>query len=253
MILGWQYVRLLVLNDRLWAVKNWGTFPRERAEWTVPFTHLTIPHPRFAFPQKVRKEFGVKAPATPTQIDDLLLWAALGVIIGGRLGYVFLYAMWYEPLRQHILENPMRIFFVWEGGMAFHGGLIGVIVATLLFARLNKLDPIRLGDTVAIAAPIGLFFGRLANFINAELWGKVTTVPWGVVFPHSDAGPLPRHPSQLYEAALEGLLLFAVMHFMAYHTRVLHRPGQMVGTFLVGYGLARFGVEFVRETKDYFF
>lgn len=253
LILGWQYVRLLVLNDRVWAEKNWQNFPRAGEFWIVPLFHWRVPHPRFSFPLKVRKDHQVKPPATPVQIDDLLLWAALGVIVGGRMGYVFLYAMWYDHLRAYLLENPTRMLYVWEGGMAFHGGLIGVIVAVLLFARVNKLDPIRVGDTIAIATPIGLFFGRIANFINGELWGKVTTLPWGIIFPHPDAGPLPRHPSQLYEATLEGIVLFAIMHYMAYNTRALHKPGMMIGTFLLGYGAARFSVEFVRETKDYIF
>jgi phosphatidylglycerol:prolipoprotein diacylglycerol transferase len=251
LVLGWQYVQLLLRADRLWAEKDWRTFPRERAVWTVPLLGWRVPHAKLSFDKKVRRAHKVKKPATALQIDDLLLWAALGVIIGGRLGYIFLYALWYEHLRDFYLENPLRMIFVWQGGMSFHGGLLGVIVAVLVFAKVNKLDAIRVGDVIAPAVPIGLFFGRLANFINGELWGKVTTLPWGVIFPDPSAGPLPRHPSQLYEAGLEGIVLFLLLYFLTWHTRALHKRGLMVGVYLLGYAVARFLVEFVRETKDY--
>jgi len=251
LVLGWQYVQLLLRSDRLWAEKDWKSFPREWTVWTLPLTGWRIPHPRLSFDKKTIRPFKVKKPATAVQIDDLLLWAALGVILGGRLGYVFLYAMWYDHLRDFYLENPLRMLYVWQGGMSFHGGLLGVIVAVLIFARLNKLDPIRVGDVIAPAVPIGLLFGRLANFINGELWGKVTTVPWGVIFPHPDAGPLPRHPSQLYEAGLEGIVLFCVLYYLTWYMRALHRPGLTTGVFLLGYAIARFFVEFAREAKDY--
>ena len=251
LILGWQYVVMIVRADRLWARKDWRTFPREVADFVVPYLKWRIPHPRLSFDKKTKTKFQVRPPATPDHIGDLLLWAALGVILGGRLGYVFLYAFWYDELRAYYLEAPIRILFTWQGGMAFHGGLIGVAIAILLFARRYKLDPFRLSDVIAPAVPIGLFFGRLTNFINGELWGKVTTVPWGVVFPHPSAGALPRHPSQLYEAGLEGLVLFAMLFLFTWYTRALHKRGFMTGVFLLGYSLSRFLVEFVRETKDY--
>lgn len=251
LILGWQYVQLLLRADRLWAEKDRRNFPREWTAWKLPFTSLRLPHPRLSFPKKVTRPFKLNKPATATHIDDLLLWAALGVILGGRLGYIVLYAMWYEHLRGFYLENPVAMLYVWHGGMSFHGGLIGVVIAVLVFARANKLDAFRLGDVIAPAVPIGLFFGRIANFINGELWGKVTTVPWGVVFPHPEAGPFPRHPSQLYEAGLEGIVLFAILYFLTWHTRALQKRGLLVGIFLLGYAAARFAVEFVREAKDY--
>ncbi len=251
LILGWQYVALLVRSDRLWAEKDWRAFPRETAHFKVPFFGWRVPCPRLSFDKKTRTKFQVRPPATVDHIGDLLLWAALGVILGGRLGYIFLYALWYDNLRAYYLEDPVRILFTWEGGMSFHGGLIGVIVAVLIFARFAKLDAFRLGDVIAPAVPIGLLLGRLTNFINGELWGTVTTVPWGVVFPHPEAGPLPRHPSQLYEAGLEGIVLFALLYYLTWHTRALHRRGFMTGVFFLGYAVARFLVEFVRETKDY--
>ena len=251
LILGWQYTAMFVRADRLWAEKDWRKFPRETAYFVLPFVGWRIPHRRFSFDRKTRKNFQVKAAATPEQISDLLLWAALGVIVGGRLGYIFLYALWYPSLREYYLEEPIRILFTWEGGMAFHGGLIGVVVAVILFARKNRLDPFRLADVMAPAVPIGILFGRLANFINGELWGKVTIVPWGVVFPHPEAGPLPRHPSQLYEAGLEGLVLFAILSLFAWKTRALHKRGFLLGVFLLCYGLSRILVEFFRETKDF--
>ena len=170
-------------------------------------------------------------------IDDFLLWATLGVILGGRLGYI----LFYQP--GYYLENPLEIVFIWRGGMSFHGGLLGVVLAIVLFARNTKVPVFALSDLVAAAAPIGLFFGRIANFVNAELYGRTTDLPWGVLFPGE---PLPRHPSQLYEAALEGLLLFLVL-FVLVRRGGLERLGLATGVFLIGYGLSRAAVELVRE------
>ncbi len=174
----------------------------------------------------------------PHALDDFMLWAMLGVVAGGRLGYVLFYAP------QHFLQNPADIFAVWRGGMSFHGGFIGVLVATWLFARRRGIPFLRLLDITAAATPIGLFLGRIANFINAELWGRPTDMPWGVIFP--GAGPEPRHPSQLYEAALEGIVLFVILHLMV-RSGALRRPGLIAGAFTAGYGVARFIVEFFRE------
>ncbi len=177
---------------------------------------------------------------TPETVDDLLFHVTLGVILGGRLGYV----LFYQP--GHYLANPLDALAVWHGGMSFHGGLLGVLVASALFARGRGLSFREVVDALAVVTPIGLFFGRVANFINSELWGRVTDVPWAVVFPNG--GPLPRHPSQLYEAALEGLVLLAVMLWLAL-TRP-YRPeakGELGGVFLAGYALARIFVEFFRE------
>ncbi len=188
------------------------------------------------------------APAgpRPVDIDDFLTWAVVGVVIGGRLGFV----LFYQP--GYYFENPAEIAMLWRGGMAFHGGLLGVAIATLIFAWRRKLDPLALGDRLACAVPIGLFFGRLANFINNELWGRPTDLPWGVVFPIPDRlepffAEVPRHPSQLYEAFLEGLVLFAVLAWLARKPRFRDRPGVLSGIFLAGYGLFRTLVEFVRE------
>jgi len=176
---------------------------------------------------------------TPAKIDDFLLWAALGVILGGRLGYV----LFYKP--GFYLANPLAILTLWEGGMSFHGGFLGVIVATIVFSLRNKTDPFLLGDLLAIVSPIGLFFGRLANFINGELWGRTTDVAWAMVFPRG--GPLPRHPSQLYQAFFEGIALFAVMMLVWRLTDGRHRPGLLCGVFFAGYGVARIVGELFRE------
>lgn len=176
---------------------------------------------------------------TAEHIDDLLFYATLGVILGGRLGFV----LFYHPV--YYLTHPLQILFVWQGGMSFHGGLIGVITAAWIFARRHGLPALEVGDAVAVVAPIGLFFGRLANFINAELWGRVTDVSWGVIFP--TAGPEPRHPSQLYEAFLEGIVLFIVMQWLAWRGRDPARAGLLGGVFLLGYGLSRAFVELFRE------
>ena len=182
---------------------------------------------------------GNKAPMTPAQPEDLLTWMILGVILGGRLGYV----IFYNPA--YFLANPGDILKVWEGGMSFHGGFLGVILGVYLFARLRGISLLQISDAVALAAPAGLFFGRLANFVNGELWGRVTDVPWAMVFP--GAGPDPRHPSQLYEAGLEGLLLGTVMWWLAYSPGWLKRPGAVTGMFFLGYGLARSVIENFRQ------
>lgn len=179
----------------------------------------------------------------PRQVDDLLVWMALGVVLGGRLGHV----LFYKP--EFYAENPLHILYIWHGGMSFHGGLLGSALAIYLFARRHGLSPLAVGDLVACAAPIGLFFGRIANFINGELFGRVTEVSWGVVFP--GGGPLPRHPSQLYEAALEGLVLFALMLVLAFAARADRTPGALTGAFLAGYGLARIVAELFREPDAY--
>lgn len=231
-LLGWRYALGLVKRETLWGPRG--------------------------------------APATGPQIDDLILWITLGIIAGGRLGYV----IFYQPsILGQIFTGPglgdrLAIFKLWEGGMAFHGGLIGVILAILWFSR-QQVEPrpawfspphrdqlLRLGDLVAPCVPIGLFFGRIANFINGELWGRPTDAPWGVVFCNDrirqtmgscPAGLEPRHPSQLYEAALEGLLLFALLRFASHHRGWLQRPGLVSGLFLLGYGLSRALMELVRE------
>lgn len=182
-------------------------------------------------------------PLSPRHIDDFLVWATIGVVLGGRLGFV----MFYRPA--HYLANPLDILQVWQGGMSFHGGLLGVILAMALFARSRKIPLFALADVVAAAAPIGLFFGRIANFINGELWGRVTDAPWAFVFPR--AGPDPRHPSQLYEAALEGLVVFAILALLVYRFDALRRPRLVSGAFLIGYGVSRILVETVREPDDY--
>ena len=180
-----------------------------------------------------------KSPMTPEAPEALLTWMVLAVILGGRLGYV----VFYDP--GHFLANPADIPKIWQGGMSFHGGFLGVIVAALLFARRHGIPLLQLADAVALAAPAGIFFGRIANFINGELWGRVTDVPWAMVFP--GAGQEPRHPSQLYEAGLEGLVLGGVMWWLAVRRRWLHWPGALTGIFFIGYGLARSVVENFRQ------
>ncbi len=182
-----------------------------------------------------------KAPGsavTAEQVDDFLVWATLGVVLGGRLGYV----LFYKPA--FYISNPVEIFQIWQGGMSFHGGFLGVVVAALLFARKHKLPIFSLADMLATVAPVGLLFGRIANFINGELYGRVTDVSWGMVFPNG--GPLPRHPSQLYEAALEGALLFVILIALR-QTDLGKKPGVATGVFLIGYALARGFVELFRE------
>ena len=175
----------------------------------------------------------------PLAIDDFLLWATLGVVLGGRLGYV----LFYKP--GFYLANPLEILVLWQGGMSFHGGAAGVILAIILFARKRGISVLSLGDIVVCAVPIGLFLGRLANFINGELYGRAAEVAWAMVFPH-DPEQLPRHPSQLYEAFLEGIVLFGLLYWLV-RRGWLERPGALAGVFLAGYGLARIVVEFFRE------
>ena len=185
------------------------------------------------------------APMARRHADDLVFYAALGVIAGGRLGYV----LFYNPA--YYLEHPIDILKLWDGGMSFHGGLFGTVLGILYLSWKEKLPALRIHDYVACVAPIGLFLGRLANFVNHELWGAPTNVPWAVRFPEliggiSVLGP-PRHPSQLYEAMLEGLVLFAILWWMFWKTDARYEPGKLVGAFGFFYGLFRFLVEFVRE------
>ncbi len=209
LLLGWRYMVSLIRDTKLWG--------------------------------------GGKSPASEPQLDDFLFWATLGVIVGGRLGYI----LFYKP--DMIWKAPGELIAIWHGGMSFHGGLIGVALAIFFFARKHKIPLWSLGDIVAAAAPIGLFFGRLANFVNAELYGRGSNAPWAVTFPEKDVlGNVvgytePRHPSQIYEAFLEGLVLFALLRFATHHRFTLKRPGVTTGLFLAGYGVFRFMVEFVRE------
>jgi phosphatidylglycerol:prolipoprotein diacylglycerol transferase len=187
-----------------------------------------------------------KAPAlmSKTQVDDFFLWVLAGVILGGRLGYV----LFYKP--GSYLSDPISIFKTWEGGMSFHGGLLGVILAILLFARHAKVSKWYIGDLVSCSVPIGLGLGRLANFINGELWGRVAPdVSWAMVFP--GGGPLPRHPSQLYQAALEGLALFVIVNLLWRNEAIRRRPGILTGVFLIGYGLFRIVAELFREPDNF--
>lgn len=223
LVLGWRYVALMMRRERLWP--------------------------------------GGRPPMAPARTDDLLFWMTIGVVIGGRLGYV----LFYQPqmLWTFSPQSGLPQFLeIWEGGMSFHGGFLGVVVGLILFARSIQAPLLSLGDAVACAAPIGLLFGRIANFINGELWGRVTDQPWGMVFPQVEAAARqypwlvetigqPRHPSQLYEAALEGALLFALLALLAWRSDALKRPGLCVGAFLVGYGLARGFVEFFRQWDPY--
>jgi phosphatidylglycerol---prolipoprotein diacylglyceryl transferase len=205
LLLGWLYAKRLLAEDRLWP--------------------------------------NGKRPFPPERTDDLLLFMTIGVLLGGRMGYV----LFYEP--RFFLRNPWEIPAVWHGGMSFHGGLIGSIIAIVLFARRIGASSWSVLDLCAAATPIGPFFGRLANFINGELWGRPSRVPWAIVFPGA-AGPVPRHPSQLYEASLEGIVLFLVLLWLMRAKLALRRPGLIAGTFLAGYGLARSFSELFRE-PDY--
>ncbi len=193
-------------------------------------------------------------PMTPEQVEELLTWVILGVILGGRLGFV----LFYKPA--YYMANPAQIPMVWEGGMAFHGGLIGVMLALILYCRKHGIALMSAADALALATPPGLFFGRIANFINGELWGRPTDVPWAMVFPGEQAAncppgwpsPCARHPSQLYEAGLEGLLLCLILLFLIYRRQWLKIPGQAAGVFFVGYGIGRFIVEYFRQADFQF-
>ncbi len=198
-LLAWRYMIVTVRNTPLWNA---------------------TPHP------------------TASDIDDFVIWATLGIVLGGRLGYILFYNLPYY------LANPADILAVWEGGMAFHGGLLGMTVVLIIYSGTRGLNVWTMFDLAAIAAPVGLFFGRIANFINSELWGRPTDVAWAVVFPNG--GPEPRHPSQLYEAALEGVLLFFVLRLLSHRFKLLQKPGVLAGSFVIGYGLARIFVEFYR-------
>lgn len=197
---------------------------------------------------------GGAAPMRPEQVEDLLTWVILGVILGGRIGYV----LFYQP--GYYLSNPGQILQVWEGGMAFHGGLLGVVLAVILFSRARGINWVSVADALCMVTPVGLLLGRIANFINAELWGRPTELPWGVIFPGPAAqdcagmvaGLCARHPSQLYEAALEGLILGAVLLWLGLRRGALRLPGTLTGLFFAGYGTARFLVEFVRQPDAQF-
>jgi phosphatidylglycerol:prolipoprotein diacylglycerol transferase len=195
--------------------------------------------------------WGGPAPLTVTDYDDFILWVTLGIILGGRIGYVLFYNAPY------FLDHPAEIVQLWKGGMSFHGGFLGCVTAVVLFAWRRGISWLSLGDITCAVAPIGLFLGRLANFINAELWGRVSDLPWAMVFCNErimaasgdgrcPAGPLPRHPSQLYEAALEGVVLLSVLALLI-RAGALKRPGTIIGAFALGYGAARFTCEFFRE------
>jgi phosphatidylglycerol---prolipoprotein diacylglyceryl transferase len=185
------------------------------------------------------------APMARRHADDLVFYAALGIILGGRLGYVLFYNLAYY------LQHPFDVLKLWDGGMSFHGGMVGTVVGILYLSRKEKLPWLRIHDYVACCVPFGLFFGRLANFVNHELWGAPTDVPWAVRFPEVINGLLvtgpPRHPSQLYEALLEGVLLFVILAWMFWKTDARYQPGKLVGAFIFFYGIFRFGIEFIRE------
>ena len=219
-VLGWWYAARLAKTERLWAPN--------------------------------------KSPVAALQLDDLVLWITLGIILGGRLGYALFYkpAMYAQLFTGQNLAERLELFQLWTGGMSFHGGLIGVCIAIVLYARRQKLNLLSVGDLIAPVVPIGLGFGRLANFINGELWGRVTDVPWAIRFCNQrimemhgfcPAGNEPRHPSQLYEAGLEGILLFGVLSFAIWRLKLLSKPGYVTGLFLVGYGVIRALLEGVRE------
>lgn len=200
-VLAWRYARHLVSRDRLWLAS----------------------HP----------------PMQPMQLDDFVFWAAIGIVAGGRIGYIIFYDF------ATIASSPLRAFAIWNGGMSFHGGALGVAAAMTGFASSRRIPVLALSDVLAASAPIGLFFGRIANFINGELWGLPSTAPWAVIFP--EAEPVPRHPSQLYEAGLEGILLFLILMYLVISRGYLRRPGRITGAFVVGYGVSRIFVEFFRE------
>ena len=186
------------------------------------------------------------AVALPAQVSDFLTWATLGVVLGGRFGYV----LFYQPTR--FLSHPWEILEVWGGGMSFHGGMLGMVVAIVWFCRRNRIPVLGFADRIAVAAPIGLFLGRIANFINGELWGRPAPawLPWAMIFP-GDAGPVPRHPSQLYQAGLEGVVLFAIMLALARVPALRARYGLLTGAFLCGYAIARSTGELFRQPDPF--
>jgi len=199
-----------------------------------------------------------KPPVTGPQLDDLVLWITLGVILGGRFGYALFYkpAMFAQVFTGDSWGERLELLQLWTGGMSFHGGFLGVVIAIAIYANRQKINPLSLGDLIAPVAPLGLFFGRIANFINGELWGRETTVPWAIRFCNArieqmygfcPAGNEPRHPSQLYEAGLEGLLLFVILSLAIWKWRMLKRPGFVTGLFLLGYGVCRAALENVRQ------
>ncbi len=192
-------------------------------------------------------------PMTVARLEDLLTWIIIGVIVGGRLGFV----LFYQPA--YYFANPLEIPMVWQGGMSFHGGFLGVVVAAWIFSARNGLPLLRIADAMALAAPPGLLLGRLANFVNSELWGRPSDLPWAVIFPGNRAQDCPgveglcaRHPSQLYEAGMEGLILGALLLFLVWRGDWLKKPGQITGLFLAGYGISRFIVELFRQADDQF-
>ena len=198
-ITGWYYARAIIASPRLW---------------------------------------GGPAPLTVVDFDDFIIWVTLGIILGGRIGYVLFYNL------PHFTAHPLEIFQLWNGGMSFHGGFLGCVVAVISFALHRGISILSLGDVTTAVAPIGLFLGRIANFINGELWGRPTDVPWAMIFPNG--GPVPRHPSQLYEATLEGLVLLIVLGVLI-RLGALKRPGLVTGAFALGYGVARVTCECFRE------
>ncbi len=198
-IAGWLYARAIIASEKLW---------------------------------------GGPAPLTVLDFDDFIIWITLGIILGGRTGYVLFYNL------PHFAEHPIEIVQLWNGGMSFHGGVTGCVIAIVAFALYRRIPMLSLGDVTAAVAPIGLFLGRIANFINGELWGRPTDVPWAMIFPNG--GPIPRHPSQLYEASLEGIVLFIVLGILV-RAGALKRPGMLTGTFAVGYAVARITGELFRE------
>lgn len=200
-LFAWWYARRLIANQRLWP--------------------------------------GGQVPLKPEDADDFLVWAAIGVVAGGRIGYILFYDL------QRYIANPQDILAVWQGGMSFHGGFLGTTLAMILFARRRGVSVWTLFDVVSAGVPVALGLVRIANFVNSELWGKLTSVPWAFEFPNG--GPFPRHPTQLYEAGLEGLVLFLVLRIVTHRYLKLGSPGFVCGAFVTGYGLARIFVEFFRE------
>jgi len=219
-LLGWRYCVRLIRNPKLW---------------------------------------GRRAPTiTAPQIDDLILWITLAVILGGRIGYILFYMLVNPDQRTELFAHPFEVFEIWKGGMSFHGAAIGVGLAVIGFARANRIAIFGVTDLVAASEPIGQCFGRLANFVNGELWGRPTNVPWGMIFCNSHVAAenggacppevlVPRHPSQLYEAALEGVVLFLVLRFATHRLKWLQRPGAVTGLWLIGYGAIRIALENVRN------